>query len=109
MKNQPQIVEILLQHDQTDMTITTKRGCSALFLASHDGLCNIIHLLLRYGADRDVADRWGETPADAATAQGHVHVVDFLRITRGFTALHYVRRPTPLSPFCFLYRINCSC
>ena len=37
-----------------DPTITTKRGCSALFLAAHDGLCDIMHVLLRYGADRDV-------------------------------------------------------
>ncbi len=53
MKNEKAIVELLLQHERTDPSITTKRGCTALFLAAHDGLCDIVHVLLRYGVDRD--------------------------------------------------------
>ena len=36
-----------------DKKTTTKRGCNAVFLAAHDGLSDMLHILLRNGVERD--------------------------------------------------------
>ena len=51
-------------------------GSTALHLACHKGDQWLVSLLMCYGADPNVRDSWGQTPALGAAARGKWGIVE---------------------------------
>uniref|UniRef100_A0A915HMC6 Uncharacterized protein n=1 Tax=Romanomermis culicivorax TaxID=13658 RepID=A0A915HMC6_ROMCU len=76
-KGHTKFVDLLLQnHAQLDCK--TKKGCSALWLASHGGFLEIVQALVKTGACPDAQDNRRVTPLMAAFRKCHFKVVKYL-------------------------------
>ncbi|KAH0579586.1 hypothetical protein H2248_002437 [Termitomyces sp. 'cryptogamus'] len=55
-----------------------KHGQNTLHIAVWHGWLNIVKLLLKYNADVDARNHWGETPLHLAASLGHLDIVGLL-------------------------------
>ena len=79
----------------------------ALFAACRNGQAREVRRLLSGGADVDCVDEEGSTPLMAASANGHVEVVDML-LAAGAT-VNAAAMATPPSTACHLQGALSSC
>ena len=77
-QNRPPVVRVLLAAKRVNTNARDENGHSALHHAAVQGFTEIARLLLEHGADVQVRDRAGRTPAMLATAQGHRAIVELI-------------------------------
>jgi ankyrin repeat protein len=70
------IAQILLDNG-ADINAVSDYG-TPLYLASKNGLLEMVRLLLERGAEVDIREPGGQTPFQAATAQGHTEIAQLL-------------------------------
>jgi hypothetical protein len=72
------IVRLLLEHG-ADINMQDEDGWTPLYVASKNGVLEVLRLLLEHGADVEVRNNDGETPLQEAANGGHNEVVELLR------------------------------
>ena len=63
--------------------------------AARAGFLETLKVLIRYGADVNVRDRWGNTPAHWAAKNSHFEIVQYLSRATPMNSTNY-NRETPL-------------
>ena len=69
-------VAALLESPGVDLAAREERGATVLHIAAEQGFGEIVAMLLRAGADREIRDRFGRDAAAVATAAGHPGVAE---------------------------------
>jgi glutaminase len=69
-----------LLHLGVDINMVDYDDRSALHIAASDGHLGICKMLMDYGADPGMKDRWGHTPADDAQAKSHTDTAKFFTL-----------------------------
>ncbi|MGI9234147.1 MAG: ankyrin repeat domain-containing protein [Woeseiaceae bacterium] len=71
-------VQYLLENGADIDARSVKRGFTALITAAAIGNGSVVRLLLKHGADKDIAERDGNTAHDRATQYGHPDIAALL-------------------------------
>lgn len=72
-------VEYLLENGADINARSIKQGFTALITAAAVGNANVVRLLLEHGADKDIAERDGNTALDRAGQYGHPDIAALLK------------------------------
>ena len=73
-----EVARLLLQHSEIQINQTTKNGVTALSIASQKGHKEIVKMLLRKGADPNIANKAGVTALQLGCVRGHTATVEML-------------------------------
>jgi ankyrin repeat protein len=72
-----EFARMLHEHGAT-IDFPNNTGQTALHIASYHGHVAVVLLLLEYGADPNVRDKYGRTPSDFASEMGRGKIVELL-------------------------------
>ena len=72
------IVQLLVAHKAVDVNAVNGERRTALMLAAQKGHTDIVCALLSAGADRTLADQYGNTALDCAVRYGHNSIARLL-------------------------------
>ena len=66
-------------NNKVDINYQTEKGDTALILASYYGNIEIVKLLIKAGANKDITDRWGFTAIDYAIDKNYKQIIKLLK------------------------------
>jgi ankyrin repeat protein len=84
---QVETVRLLLEHG-SDVNAADADGWTAINIAAHEGVAQIVELLLVAGADPTIPSDSGQTPRETAEREGNTHLLRYFS---------HVARPDPAS------------
>ena len=74
----PGVVDKLLKAGANANTVDNQERWSPLMMAAAEGNIKVVRLLLKHGANRELADIDGETARHFAASRGHAEIVELL-------------------------------
>ncbi|KAK6188910.1 hypothetical protein SNE40_004990 [Patella caerulea] len=113
--NIPELATVLLHAGANpnvqDISTQDTGGLSTYRTICHDvaasGYLDTLHVLLKYGTDTNMVDRWGNTPAHSAAKAGHFKIVQYLACGMAMTAVNTLGS-TPLDYLADLDDVACQ-